>query len=64
MDKNLVWESKMEQISKEMEEYAKNYKCKICKEQPEFAWCKHLLRNRANKFRSRIREADTELIAN
>ena len=58
------WESKMEQVSKEMIEYAKNYKCKICKEQPEFAWCEHLLKARANKFRERIIRADLNLLSN
>ena len=64
LTKKRLWEKEMEQISKEMEEYAKSYKCKICKEQPEFAWCKHLLRARANKFRKQIIEADTNLLYN
>ncbi len=60
----LLWESEMEQISKEMIEYAKNYKCKVCKEQPEFAWCEHLLKARTNRFRARIIKADVNLLAN
>ncbi len=59
-----LWKLEMEQISKEMIEYAKNYKCKTCKEQPEFVWCKHLLKSRTNKFRERIIKADVNLLAN
>lgn len=60
---NQNWEKEMELISKEMVDYAKNYKCKICKEQPEFAWCEHLLKARANKFRERIIRADLKLLS-
>ena len=59
-----LWKLEMEQISKEMIEYAKNYKCKTCKEQPEFVSCKHLLKSRTNKFRERIIKADVNLLAN
>ena len=59
-----IWEQEMEQISKEMIDYAKNYKCKFCKEQPDFAWCEHLLKERANKFRKRIVKADLNLLSN
>jgi hypothetical protein len=59
-----AWELEMDQISKEMIDYAKNYKCKICKEQPEFAWCEHLLKARANKFRERIIRSDLKLLSN
>ena len=59
-----LWKLEMEQISKEMIEYAKNYKCKTCKEQPEFAWCEHLLKARTNKFRERIIKADVNLLTN
>jgi tRNA splicing ligase len=64
LTKKSVWDEKMECISKEMEEYAKNYKCKICKKQPEFAWCEHLLKARANKFRKIIINEDAKLLAN
>ena len=64
LTKKGLWEKEMEQISIEMEEYANNYKCKICKEQPEFVWCKHLLKSRTNKFRERIIKADVNLLAN
>ena len=63
-DYKKLWGLDMEQLSKEMIDYAKNYKCKICEGQPEFAWCKHLLRDRANKFRERIKEADAKLMTN
>ena len=55
---NQNWESEMDQISKEMIEYAKNYKCKTCKEQPEDHWCKHLIRARDRRFITRIKVAD------
>lgn len=58
------WDKEMELISEEMENYAENYKCKTCKEQPEFAWCKHLLKARANKFRKRIIKADLSVLLN
>lgn len=64
LTKKRLWEKEMKQISIEMEEYARNYKCKVCKKQPEFAWCNHLLRARANKFRKRIIKADNDLLYN
>jgi hypothetical protein len=64
LDSKQIWEQDMEKISKDMIAYAKNYKCKICKKQPEFAWCEHLLKARANKFRKIIINEDAKLLAN
>ncbi len=44
-DKN-KWYSEIEQISKKMIEYAKNYKCKVYKKQPEDNWCEQFLGDR------------------
>jgi hypothetical protein len=43
-------------------EFSKNYKCKICKNQPENAWCTHLLKTRTQRFKKRILEADSKLL--
>lgn len=44
-----TWREEAEELGDEMEEYAKNYKCKKCNE----FYCSHMLKARTQKFKKR-----------
>lgn len=45
------------QLVEELEDYAKNYKCKKCSR----FYCSHMLKARASKYKERINEAVKEM---
>lgn len=52
------WEIEAHKLANEMEEYAKNYRCKKCSEE----YCNHMLDARAKKFKARIDGSVSQLI--
>lgn len=57
-EKNKSWGQEADELGNEMEEYAKNYKCKKCSE----FYCSHMLKAMASKFKKRSDEHIGKLI--
>ena len=57
--KSKTWQDNADILTEEMEEYAKNYKCKKCDEY----YCSHMLKARAQKFKQRMDDEFSEIIS-
>ena len=53
------WRERSEHLATELEEYAKNYNCKICNRY----YCSHMIAARTRKFRQRIEEMLSGMVA-
>ena len=54
--KLVEWEKDSEGLCEQLENYAKDYKCKKCPNKDPDFWCQHLLKERREKFRKKIKE--------
>jgi len=52
------WRRKSHDLGQEMEEYARNYKCKKC----STFYCSHMLKARAQKFKKKIDISISDMI--